>query len=120
MPGKRPRGPSREEMLAQYEMTVQNAFREARDALVAGTKTAQVLQSSLERAQAMRRSLELSQRQHARGYISIIDVLDIQRQSLRAELDLSAARQYQLDSVIALCRTLGGGWHEETGFPWEP
>ena len=110
----------REEMLAQYEMTVQNAFREARDALVAGTKTAQVFRSSLERAQAMRRSLELSQKQHARGYISIIDVLDIQRQSLRAELDLSAARQYQLDSVIALCRTLGGGWREDTGFPEEP
>lgn len=109
----------REEMLAQYEKTVQNAFREARDALVAGTKTAQVLQSSLERAQAMRRSLELSQKQHARGYISIIDVLDIQRQSLRAELDLSAARLDQLDAVISLCRTLGGGWHEQTGFPAE-
>ncbi len=109
----------REQMLAQYEKTVQNAFREARDALVAGSKTAQVLQSSLERAQAMRRSLELSQKQHARGYISIIDVLDIQRQSLRAELDLSAARLEQLDAVVALCRTLGGGWHEQTGFPVE-
>jgi len=107
----------REQMLAYYEKTVQNAFREARDALVAGTKTAQVLKSSLERAQAMRRSLELSQRQHARGYISIIDLLDIQRQSLRAELELSAARQDQLDSVITLSRTLGGGWHEQTGFP---
>lgn len=109
----------REQMLAQYEITVQNAFREARDALVAGTKTARVLQSSLERARAMRRSLELSQRQHTLGYISIIDMLDIQRQSLRAELDLSAARQGQLDSVIALCRTLGGGWHEGRGFRGE-
>ncbi len=107
----------REQMLAHYEKTVQNAFREARDALVAGTKTAQVLHSSLERARAMRRSLELSEKQHAHGYISIIDVLDIQRQSLRAELDLSEARLNQLDSVIALCRTLGGGWHEQTGFP---
>jgi len=101
-----------EQMLAQYEQTVQNAFRETRDALVAGTKTAQVLEASLQRARAMRRSLELSQKQHARGYISIIDVLDIQRRSLLAELDLSVARQNQLDSIIALCRTLGGGWKE--------
>ncbi len=99
-----------EQMLAGYEMTIQNAFREARDALVGGTKTAQVLDASIERARAMRRSLELSRKQHARGYISIIDVLDIQRRSLQAELELSAARQGQLDSVVALCRVLGGGW----------
>ncbi len=99
-----------EQMLAGYEMTIQNAFREARDALVGGTKTAQVLDASIERARAMRRSLELSRKQHARGYISIIDVLDIQRRSLQAELELSAARQTQLDSVVTLCRVLGGGW----------
>ncbi len=106
-----------EQMLAQYEQTVQNAFRETRDALVAGTKTAQALEASLQRAKAMRRSLELSQKQHARGLISIIDVLDIQRQSLQAELDLSIARQGQLDSIIALCRAMGGGWRENPGNP---
>lgn len=104
-----------EQMLAQYERTVQSAFREARDALVAGTKTVQMLNASLQRASAMRRSLELSQKQHARGHISIINVLDIQRQSLLAELDLSAARQSQLDSVITLCRVMGGGWRESAG-----
>ncbi len=104
------------QMLAQYEQTVQNAFREARNALVSCAKSMQALEASLQRALAMRRSFELSQMQHAHGYISIIDVLDIQRQLLQAELDLSAARHSQLDSVIVLCRTLGGGWHEDTGF----
>jgi multidrug efflux system outer membrane protein len=101
-----------EQMLAQYEQTVQNAFREIRDALVAGTKTAQALEASLERARAMRRSFELSQKQHAGGHISIIDVLDIQRQALLAEFDLADARRDQLDAVIALCRAMGGGWQE--------
>lgn len=100
------------QMLARYEKTVQTAFKETRDALVAGTKTLQVLEASLQRAEAMRRSLELSQKQHARGYISLIDVLDIERRSLLAELELSLARQAQLESVIALCRALGGGWRE--------
>ncbi len=100
--------------LARYEQTVQNAFRETRDSLVAGTKTAQALEVSLQRAQAMRRALELSQKQHAGGYISIIDVLDIQRRSLLAELDLSVARQERLDALIALCRSMGGGWQEST------
>jgi multidrug efflux system outer membrane protein len=100
----------RDQMLALYEQAVQNAFRETRDALVAGEKTAKALGSSLQRALAMRRSLELSRKQHARGYISIIDVLDIQRQSLRAELELTAARQSRLDSIVALCRAMGGGW----------
>ena len=107
-------------MLARYEQTVQNAFRETRDALVAGTKITQALDASLKRAQAMRRSLELSQKQHAHGHISMIDELDIQRRSLLAELDLSYARQNQLDTVIALCRAMGGGWHEQTGFVQAP
>ena len=102
-----------EQMLAQYEQTVQNAFRETRDALVAGTKTSQMLGASIDRARAMSRSLELSRKQHSRGYISIIDVLDIQRRTLQAELELSAARQGQLDSVIALCRAMGGGWRKK-------
>jgi multidrug efflux system outer membrane protein len=101
-----------EQMLARYEQTVQNAFRETRDALVAGTKTAQALEASLERARSIRRSFELSQKQHASGHISIIDVLDIQRQSLLAELDLADARRDQLDAIIALCRAMGGGWQE--------
>lgn len=103
-----------EQMLAQYEQTVQNAFRETRDALVAGTKTSQVLEASIERSRAMQRSFELSRRQHSRGYISIIDMLDIQRRSLQAELELSAARQGQLDSIIALCRSMGGGWQKNS------
>lgn len=101
-----------EQMLARYEQTVQNAFRETHDALVAGTKTAQALNASLERARSMRRSFELSKRQHDIGHISIIDLLDIQRQLLRAELELADARQNKLVSVIALCRAMGGGWQE--------
>lgn len=107
----------RGQMLAQYEKAVQNAFRETRNALVAGKKTAQALDAALARTGAMHRSLELSRTQHTHGYISIIDVLDIERQTLLAELDLAAARQSRLESVIALCKTLGGGWHEKTGFP---
>jgi len=109
-----------EQMLARYEQTIQNAFRETRDALVAGTKMAQALDASLQRAQAMRRSLDLSQKQQASGHISMIDELDIQRRSLLAEFDLSFARQNQLDTVIALCRAMGGGWHEQTGFNQAP
>jgi len=104
------------QMLAQYEQTIQKAFGETRDALVAGTKTVQALDASLQRAQAMRRVLELSQKQHTHGHISIIDVLDIHRKSLLAELVLSEDRQSQLDAVIALCRAMGGGWREQTGF----
>jgi len=103
-------------MLARYEQTVQNAFRETRDALVSGTKTVQAFEASLQRTQAMSRSLELSQKQHSHGHISIIDELDIQRRSLLAKLDLTFARQNQLDSIIALCRAMGGGWHEQAGF----
>jgi multidrug efflux system outer membrane protein len=110
----------RAQMLARYEKTIQNAFRETHNALVAGTKITQALDASLQRAKAMRRSLELSQKQHTHGHISIIDELDIQRRSLMAEFDLTIARQNQLDTVIALCRAMGGGWQEQTGFSKAP
>ena len=110
----------KEQMLAQYERTVQNAFGETRDALVAGAKTAQVLDAVLGRARAMHRSLELSRIQHTHGYISIIDVLDIERQTLQADLDVAAARHSRLEAVIAICKALGGGWHEQTGFKRAP
>ncbi len=110
----------REQMLAHYEHTVKNAFREARDALVAGAKTAQALDASRARAEAMRRSFELSRIQHEHGYISVIDVLDIERHTLSAELDFAEARQSRLEAVIALCKALGGGWHEKRGLRAAP
>lgn len=60
---------------------------------------------------AARKNLMLSQARYDNGYISYLEVLDIQRSLFQAELNLSELSQLQLSSTIQLYKALGGGWN---------
>lgn len=60
---------------------------------------------------AARKNLTLSQARYDNGYISYLEVLDIQRSLFQAELNLSELSQLQLSSTIQLYKALGGGWN---------
>ncbi|MBA4317131.1 MAG: RND transporter [Flavobacterium sp.] len=60
---------------------------------------------------AARKNLELSNARYYNGYVSYLEVLDIQRSLFEAELSLSELTQNQLSSMIQLYRALGGGWN---------
>lgn len=60
---------------------------------------------------AARKNLELSNARYYNGYISYLEVLDIERALFEAELSLSELTQNQLSSMIQLYRALGGGWN---------
>lgn len=60
---------------------------------------------------AARKNLMLSQARYDNGYISYLEVLDIQRSLFQAELNLSELSQNQLSSTIQLYKALGGGWN---------
>jgi multidrug efflux system outer membrane protein len=60
---------------------------------------------------AARKNLELSNARYYNGYISYLEVLDIERSLFDAELSLSELTQNQLSSMIQLYRALGGGWN---------
>ena len=59
---------------------------------------------------AARKNLELSQARYYNGYVSYLEVLEVQRSLFDAELSLSDLTQSQLASMIQLYRALGGGW----------
>lgn len=59
---------------------------------------------------AARKNLELSQARYYNGYVSYLEVLEVQRSLFDAELSLSDLTQSQLSSMIQLYRALGGGW----------
>lgn len=60
---------------------------------------------------AARKNLELSQARYYNGYVSYLEVLEIERSLFDAELSLSELTQNQLSSTIELYRALGGGWN---------
>ncbi|MDR3383199.1 efflux transporter outer membrane subunit [Cupriavidus basilensis] len=98
--------------IANYEKTIQTAFAEVADALVArGTLEEQVTSQELVRnAEAAR--YELSTMRFRNGVASQLDQLDSQRQLFAADQALIQARQLRLNNAIDLYRSLGGGLSE--------
>jgi multidrug efflux system outer membrane protein len=59
---------------------------------------------------AARRSLVLAELRYREGLSSYLEVLDVQRQLLSAEIDPSRTNRDQLTSVVQVYKALGGGW----------
>jgi multidrug efflux system outer membrane protein len=95
---------------AGYLKTVQVAFAEVEDGLVA-RRTSVDERAALSRlVDSRRRSRELSDIRYEAGESSFLEVLDADRELFRAELDLARARRDELQSAVDLFRALGGGW----------
>ena len=95
--------------VADYEKTIQTAFREVADALAARTYLGDQVaaQRAVQDAQADR--LKLLQLRFENGVASSLDVLDAQRELFSAEQSLVQARLLRTTSAIDLYRALGGG-----------
>ena len=101
---------AQQEALARYEQAVQQAFREADDALVARRKSREALGAQREAVRASRATLAVAETRYASGLTNYLDVLDTQRTLLAAEIAESRTLYAQLASVVRLYRALGGGW----------
>jgi multidrug efflux system outer membrane protein len=103
--------------VADYEKSIQVAFREVADALAArATLDDQIeAQRAVQDAQAER--LKLSQQRYENGVSSSLDVLDAQRELFSAQQSLIQARLLRLTNAVDLYRALGGGINESTPAP---
>ena len=95
--------------VAQYEKTIQAAFREVVDAMAQqGTIDEQVAaQQSLTDATA--ESLKLSQARFDKGVDGYLTVLDSQRSLYGAQQNLISVRLSRLANLVTLYKVLGGG-----------
>jgi multidrug efflux system outer membrane protein len=100
--------------LAQYQLAIQNAFREVRDAIVAQVKTREQFDAEDRRAAALRESLRLAKLRYESGVASQLNVLDAERNLLAAELNRSGALRAQRAAVADLFKALGGGWSPDS------
>jgi outer membrane protein, multidrug efflux system len=95
--------------IADYEKSIQVAFREVADALVARNWLDEqiIAQQSVQDAQAER--LKLSEARYQNGIAGSLDVLDAQRELFSAQQSLIQTRLLRLTNTIDLYRSLGGG-----------
>jgi multidrug efflux system outer membrane protein len=101
-----------QESLARYQQTVQNAFREVSDGLIAYQRTREFRQKQEERTQAHRNATDMANVRYEGGVTSYLEVLYNEQELFNAELGLAQARRNEFLSVIQLYRALGGGWTE--------
>ena len=106
------RGAVSRKSLAAYQQTVQNAFREVSDGLIAYQRTREFRAQQEERTQANRDATELANVRYEGGVTSYLEVLYNEQELFTAELNLAQARLNELLSVVQLYRALGGGWTE--------
>jgi multidrug efflux system outer membrane protein len=96
--------------MLSYAGTVQQAFREAADALISYSKSREFRsqQELLEQAAADAR--RLADVRYQGGATSYLEVLDADTRLFAAELGLVDARRQELTSFVEVYRALGGGW----------
>ena len=101
----------------EYLQTVQNAFREVHDALVAHRSARDVLAAETDRRNDLAIALDMAKLRYNAGRTSYLEVLDAQRTLLAAEtLRIVAARDARL-SIVDFAKSLGGGWTPESYLP---
>jgi len=99
-----------EEALALYRKTVQSAFGEVSDGLIAYQRTREFRARQEQRTQANREATDLAYIRYDGGVTSYLEVLYNEQELFTAELNLAQARLNELLSVVQLYRALGGGW----------
>ena len=99
-----------EQALLNYELTLQQAFREVEDALVAVRTYRAEHAARTRQVVAARNAARLSRARYDGGVVDYLEVLDSERARFNAELDESATLQRYLNAIVELYKALGGGW----------
>jgi multidrug efflux system outer membrane protein len=95
--------------IAEYERTIQMAFREVADLLSSRQVLSKQLQSALSSRKAQGKLLEIANARYAIGFSSYLEVLEAQRAFLGASQSVVQLRRAQLDAASQLYKALGGG-----------
>ena len=96
--------------LISYEQTIQQAFGDVSDALIAYQQGHQVRIRDEESVRDLQDSVNVSLMRYQGGTATYLDVLDSQRSLFSAELTLAQARNNEYQSLVQLYKALGGGW----------
>lgn len=96
--------------IADYEKTIQVAFREVADALAARATLAEEIDAQKAVRDAQFERLSLAQARYQNGIANYLDVLDAERELFNAEQALVQSQLLKLTNAVDLYRSLGGGY----------
>ncbi len=99
--------------VADYEKSIQVAFREVADTLAARATFNEQLDAQQGVTEAQADRLRLADLRFKNGIANSLEVLDAQRELFNAEQSLVQTRLLRLTNAIDLYRALGGGWQEK-------
>jgi multidrug efflux system outer membrane protein len=103
-----------EEARLRYQQTALTAFREVSDALISRERLGEMREQQAREVNALDTAVKVSTKRYIAGKASYYEVLESQQQLFPAELNLARTQRDQLLEVIALYKSLGGGWEHET------
>ena len=98
--------------VAQYEKTIQTAFREVADALAGRSTYGEQVRALRAQTEAEATRFRLQDLRYRNGISSSLDLLDAQRSLFTAQQAATQARLQQLQNQVTLYKALGGGWTE--------
>jgi len=100
----------RERALIRYEKTIQTAFTEASDALIAHQRVQQRREKQTALVGTLEDRVRLAYMRYRGGVDTQLNALDADRDLFQAQLDLARIRLEELLAVVQLYKALGGGW----------
>jgi multidrug efflux system outer membrane protein len=96
--------------VANYQKSIQTAFREVADALVANSSYAEEIKEQTALITAQQRRYDLANLRYGQGDDTYLNVLSAQQDLYSAQQGQIQAQYNKLASQISLYKALGGGW----------
>ncbi len=103
----------RDQALVQYKQAVANAFADVRNALSAQESARKILASESSRSDALAQAYKQADLRYRAGIASRLELLDVERNYLQAQLNRLDAERAQRSAVADLFSALGGGWNKQ-------
>ena len=104
-----------DELVAAYQGTAQQAFREVADALVGRQRYAEQIAAQQRAVEAQRRLARTARLRYDNGISIYLELLDAERSLFAAEQQLISLRSAELQNEVSLYVALGGGMGAGTG-----
>jgi len=96
--------------LIQYQKTIQTAFTEVSDALIAHQRVRESREKQEALVFALQDRLQLAYARYRGGVDTQLNALDADRDLFNGQLNLAQIRLQEQLSVVQLYKALGGGW----------
>jgi multidrug efflux system outer membrane protein len=99
-----------QQALLTYQQTIQQAFRDVSDSLIAYQKNREFREQQALLTSSAKDSADLAEIRYRAGVTSYLEVLTNDTNYFAAQLNLAQAQQNELTALVQVYNALGGGW----------